>query len=108
MGALLAGNSLVTVALVVACLYLAVKWQLVRRPFCYLVASAGILLGFAGEFFQIFDVRALAVIGGIFVVIGNVVAFGGLVAACYGEKLPGVDDSKLGAANQPPKPPTGG
>jgi hypothetical protein len=104
MGALLAANNVATVALMVACLYLAVKWDLVRRPFCFLIAVAGILIGFLGQFFQIFDTRATTIIGGIFSIIGDVVAFTSLVAACYGAKLPGVDDSKLGSPNDPAKP----
>ncbi len=89
--------------LVVFYLYLLVRPQYIKRPFCMLIGAAGLLLAIVGEFFTLG--RATEVVCEIFTIIGNLLAFVGAIATCFGGKLPGVDNGKLGSQTiEPPKP----
>ncbi|HOD83225.1 MAG TPA: hypothetical protein PKG77_17555 [Phycisphaerae bacterium] len=75
--------------IVIFYLYLLARWQYVKRPFFYLIGAAGILFAMAGDFFGLG--QATIKVRMIFQIIGQLVAFVGVVAACFGAKLPGVE-----------------
>jgi hypothetical protein len=90
-------------------LYLLVRWQHVKRPWCYLMGAAGLVVVMIAQFFALGNVTALLVIKTILVTLGTIAAFNGAVGACFGGKLP-VWEAKApaqgagGQAAPPPKP----
>ena len=80
--------------LLVFYLYLLARWQHVKRPSLYLLGSLGILAHFCAEFFLAGDGATVCM---IVQTIGKLVAFMGVVLACFGGELP-VQISKTGEA----------
>lgn len=93
---------LLTAILLVFYLYLLVRWQHVRRPMCYLVGAAALMLVFVGMFFAIGHHRYVMIVTEVLAGIGNLAAFVSAVFACYGGKLP------LNIAVTPTDPATSG
>ena len=81
-------------------LYLLARWQHVRRPFLYLLGSAGLLVGMMGSFFSRFLPAFAQIVG----TIGVMVSFAAAVGACYGAELPiNLPAEFTGAAQPPPQ-----
>ena len=100
-----------TVVVLVFYLYLLARWQYVKRPLLYLLGAAGIVFGMCGGFFMFADSAGVKTVGGVFMVIGTIVAFVGAIGACFGGELPVKMPGHLGATStqtpaQPPQPPT--
>ena len=80
--------------LLVFYLIMLMRWSCVKRPFFYFIGTLGLLAVFVGQFFVIGGAarnRGLWIVANLFSTIGSIVAFLGLVSACYGAKLPGVE-----------------
>mgnify|MGYP001388186086 CR=1 FL=1 len=85
--------TLVTCIVVVFYLYLAVRWQYVRRASCYVIGAGALLVGILlAGILGTFLSRGTQVTGAIFLTILSVVSLGSGIAACYGGKLPMVDE----------------
>lgn len=72
----------VTAILLVFYLYLLARWQYVKRPWMYLLGAAGIALAILGGFFGAGTATRIVD------TLGALIAFTGVVGACYGGKLP--------------------
>jgi hypothetical protein len=88
-----------TFVLMVFYLYLLARWQHVRIPMLYLIGAAGLVLGMIGGFIPSATVKE------ILNTIGCIVAFVGVVGACFGAKLPvHLPGSLTGGSTNPPPP----
>ncbi|MCK4601219.1 MAG: hypothetical protein KAU28_02055 [Phycisphaerae bacterium] len=76
------------VILLVFYLYLLARWQYVRRPWLYLLGSAGLVFALIGSIFVVGSKGGYPVVTNIFQVIGAVIALKGAIGACCGAKLP--------------------
>lgn len=82
-------TSLTMVVLVVFYLMLLTRWKYVRRPQCYLLGCAAIILNFfVVGIFSLFSGRWAMVLTGLLSMALTIVAFGCAVFACYQAKLP--------------------
>ena len=81
--------SVTMVVLVIFYLVLSIRWEHVRRPQCFLLGCAAIILNilFVG-FFSLFTGRWAMVLTVVFSMILTIVAFGCAVFTCYQAKLP--------------------
>ncbi len=74
------------IILLVFYLYLLARWERVKRPLCFLFGAAGLLFWLLGQFFGLGG--ATLKVAEIFRIIGVLVAFVGVVGACFGGDLP--------------------
>ncbi len=80
------------------------KWSCVKRPSLYFIGALGLLAVFAGQFFVVGGAMknpGLRTVANVFNAVGGIVAFIGLVAACSGAKLPGIEKLQQQAGQGP-------
>ena len=79
------------VILLVFYLYLGVRWQYVKRPWCYMFGAAGLGLIIVAQFFVVGTINpgsGWATTMRVISVLGLLVAFKGAIGAVYGAKIP--------------------
>jgi len=71
-------------------LYLAVRWQYVKRPWCYMFGACGVGIIIAARFFSVGmdPTSGPAIAMRVLNVVGLLIAFDGAFCACYGGKIP--------------------
>ena len=94
------GFGLASSILLVFYLYLLARWERVKRPMLYLLGAAGLAFGMAGGFFLVSG--STITVARVFGVIGTLVAFAGVVGACFGGELPVKLPGDLGKTNTAP------
>ncbi|MDP6633519.1 MAG: hypothetical protein QGG42_01305 [Phycisphaerae bacterium] len=82
-----------TIAVLVAFyLFLATRWDLVRRPLPFVVGVLAVIVVILAGFFNLG--RSTVTVGDVFTIIGALVAFAAGIATCANMKLP-IDMSAL-------------
>jgi len=86
--------------LVVFYLFLAARWDYVRRPLPFVVGVLAVLVVMLAGFFMLG--RSTMTVGRVFMIIGTIVAFAAGIATCANMKMP-IDMSALsgGKAEEP-------
>jgi len=77
-----------SLVLLVFCLYLLVRWEKVKRPLFFLVGAGGLAIVLLSAIFAVNRSNAMRIVTVIFTWLGTIIAFVGLLAACYGGALP--------------------
>ncbi|MDP6544716.1 MAG: hypothetical protein QGH60_12045 [Phycisphaerae bacterium] len=93
-------NSMTLAVLVAYYLFLAVRWDLVRRPIPYLVGAGAVSVAILSGLFAVSGRGGLEVTM-IFTVLGQLTAFVAGFAACCGAKLPIDPQSPPPIADEP-------